>query len=192
MDERRPFSCGRLLLNRRTRSFLGYPVPAHQELDKLCAQLPKGWRLIHPADRHLTLLFLGDIDDQQRDLIWTQARHQLPPGGEYPALSLSGFGHPRSPRTLALTLTASPIADWILQRSPALCALSGRQPEQREPRPHVSLAHWAGSGSPCFESLPSVSELTIPLQELALFQRAPTGAANENGLRYRCWTREPL
>ena len=179
-------------MTERTRSFLGCPVPSHPDLEQICAQLPNGWQLIHPADRHLTLLFLGDINDQQRELIWTQARRSPPPRGEYLALSLSGFGHPLSPRTLALQLAAAPIADWMQQRCPELCALIGREPERRAPRPHVSLAYWRGRGSPSFESLPFVQGLRIPLHKLALFQQAPTSVENGNGPRYRCWALEPL
>lgn len=179
-------------MNTRNRCFLGYPLTPHPGVDRLCARLPDDWQLIHPADRHLTLLFLGELGDQQRERIWAQARRKPPPRGEYSALALSGFGHPRSPRTLALTLAADPVADWMRKHTPSLCALTDLVPEARTPLPHISLAYWRGRTPPDFTQLPTVAGLRISLNNLALFQRATAKPQPDQGPRYHCWAMEPL
>lgn len=174
------------------RSFIGYPIDSAKIFDQICQYLPHGWQPAHPADRHLTLLFLGDIDDQQRDTIWAKLLSCPPPVGVYPAIKLSAFGPTNSQRTLALELSAVPVAKWMRQRSTALCRVLGREPEQGEPRPHISLAFWPGTGKPKFEPLPALPELSIALSSVALFQRAPSQADDAGRPRYHCWARTPL
>lgn len=174
------------------RSFLGYPLEKNAALDRLCTALPDGWQPVHSTDRHLTLVFLGDIDHQQQHKVWHRTQQTPPPTGQFPALELSGFGHPRSPRTLALTLDAAPIADWIQQYSPAICSISNRHADRRPPRPHVSLAYWRGHGAAKFARLPAVRNLRVALLEWAMFERIFAPSGSEHGPRYRCRIRSRI
>jgi RNA 2',3'-cyclic 3'-phosphodiesterase len=129
------------------RLFTGLEIPASvaQSLAIMRGGLP-GARWIDPENYHLTLRFIGDIDDAlARDIASLLSRVQRVPF-ELRLDGLSSFGG-RKPR--AVVAAASPVAplmelqaehDRLLQRL-------GLEPEGRKYTPHVTLARLRDSSS---------------------------------------------
>jgi 2'-5' RNA ligase len=129
------------------RLFTALEIPPHvaQSLAMTRGGLP-GARWIDPENYHLTLRFIGDIDDAlAHDIAGLLGRVRRTPF-ELRLDGLSSFGG-RKPR--ALVATATPIAplmelqaehERILQRL-------GLEPEGRKYTPHVTLARLRDSSS---------------------------------------------
>jgi 2'-5' RNA ligase len=129
------------------RLFTALEIPPHvaQSLAMMRGGLP-GARWIDPENYHLTLRFIGDIDDAlAHDIAGMLGRVRRTPFELY-LDGLSSFGG-RKPR--ALVATAAPITplmemqaehERILQRL-------GLEPEGRKYTPHVTLARLRDSSS---------------------------------------------
>ena len=129
------------------RLFTGLEIPRHvgESLAIMRGGLP-GARWIDPENYHLTLRFIGDIDDAlARDIAGLLGRVQRRPF-ELRLDGLTSFGG-RKPR--ALVATATPIAALIeLQaEQERLLQRMGLEPEGRKYIPHVILARLRESSS---------------------------------------------
>lgn len=164
----------------RQRSFLAYPIASSPALTAICAQLADGWEAVHPQDRHLTVAFLGQITEQQRSRIWRQTQLQPPPAASVQARSLDRYGHPDSPGTLALSLDARAVAEWMLAHRVTLAALAGTSIDPRPPRPHVSIAHWRGRGRAPPAPPIQVGSLCWLLDSVALYTGAQSAADKQS------------
>lgn len=123
------------------RLFTGLEIPpgVAQELTRLRGGLP-GARWVEPANYHLTLRFIGDIDDAMaRDVvsILGGVRRRGPVAVTLDRLESFGGGRPR-----ALFARAVPTPELIeLQaEQERLVRRVGLEPERRKFTPHVTLA----------------------------------------------------
>jgi 2'-5' RNA ligase len=129
------------------RLFTGLEIPARvaQSLAMMRGGVP-GARWIDPENYHLTLRFIGDIDDGlARDIAGLLGRVQRAPF-ELRLDGLSSFGG-RKPR--ALVAAASPVTalmDLQAEHERLLQRL-GLEPEGRKYTPHVTLARLRDSSS---------------------------------------------
>jgi 2'-5' RNA ligase len=129
------------------RLFTALEIPRHvgQSLAMMRGGLP-GARWIDPDNYHLTLRFIGDIDDAlAREIAGLLGRVQRVPF-ELRLDGLSSFGG-RKPR--AVVAAATPVAPLIelqaeLER---LLQRLGLEPEGRKYTPHVTLARLRDSSS---------------------------------------------
>src|SRR6202042_2328365 len=129
------------------RLFTGLEIPRHvaDSLAIMRGGLP-GARWIDPDNYHLTLRFIGDIDDAlARDIAGLLGRVRRR-SFELRLDGLTSFGG-RKPR--ALVATATPIAPLIeLQaEQERLLQRMGLEPEGRKYIPHVTLARLRDSSS---------------------------------------------
>jgi RNA 2',3'-cyclic 3'-phosphodiesterase len=129
------------------RLFTALEIPRHvgDSLAIMRGGLP-GARWIDPDNYHLTLRFIGDIDDAlARDIAGLLGRVQRR-SFELRLDGLSSFGG-RKPR--ALVATATPIAPLIeLQaEQERLLQRMGLEPEGRKYTPHVTLARLRDASS---------------------------------------------
>ncbi|MGA3308613.1 MAG: RNA 2',3'-cyclic phosphodiesterase [Xanthobacteraceae bacterium] len=129
------------------RLFIALEIPRHvaQSLAMMRGGLP-GARWIDPENYHLTLRFIGDIDDAlARDIAGLLGGVQRPPF-ELRLDGLASFGG-RKPR--ALVAAATPIAPLIELQAEheRLLQRLGLEPEGRKYRPHVTLARLRESSS---------------------------------------------
>lgn len=178
--EQRPIdaqvSIGRCALGEPIRRcFLAYPVPATPQLQALLQQLPDAFETVHPADLHLTLVFLGTISVQTANAIWEYALTHPPPSMVVRATSLQSYGHPTRPRTWALRMSpAAPISEWMQQHQLPLLVRAKRPAELREPSPHISVGRLRGA-TPMPSSdaiaLTNLTAVELQLDQLALYGR---------------------
>ncbi len=129
------------------RLFTGLEIPSSvaQSLAIMRGGLP-GARWIDPENYHLTLRFIGDIDDTlARDIAGELARVQRG-GFELRLEGLSSFGG-RKPR--AVVAAAAPVAPLIQLQAEQerLLRRFGLEPDARKYTPHVTLARLRDSSS---------------------------------------------
>ena len=129
------------------RLFTGLEIPSRvaQSLAIMRGGLP-GARWIDPENYHLTLRFIGDIDDAlARDIAGLLARVQRAPF-ELRLDGLSSFGG-RKPRALVAAATQVSALMELQAEHERLLQRLGLEPEGRKFTPHVTLARLRDSSS---------------------------------------------
>jgi len=129
------------------RIFTGLELPADvtQSLATLRGGLP-GARWIDPENYHLTLRFIGDVDDTlAREVASLLGKVSRPPL-ELRFDGLSSFGG-RRPRAVVATLAQTPALMELQAEHERLMQRVGLEPEGRKFTPHVTLARLRDSSS---------------------------------------------
>ena len=127
------------------RLFTGIEIPPGiaTQLQMLQGGIP-GARWIDPADYHITLRFIGDIDDATAaDIDELLARIRLPAF----SLRLAGldfFGGAR-PHSVHAKVEPAPELLTLQQAHERTCQQAGLKPETRRFTPHVTLARCRGA-----------------------------------------------
>ena len=129
------------------RLFTGLEIPRHvaQSLAMMRGGLP-GARWIDPENYHLTLRFIGDIDDAlAREVAGLLGRVQRRPF----ALRLDGLSSFGGRKPRAVVAAATPIMPLLELQSEheRLLQRLGLEPEGRKYTPHVTLARLRESSS---------------------------------------------
>ena len=122
------------------RIFTGLEIPAEigQELGMMRGGLP-GARWIDPENYHLTLRFIGDVDDETaREVAWLLAQVRRTEF-ELRLDGLTSFGG-RRPRALVATLAPTRSLMELQAEHERLMQRVGLEPEGRKYTPHVTLA----------------------------------------------------
>jgi 2'-5' RNA ligase len=122
------------------RLFTGLEIPKSlgDSLSMLRGGLP-GARWIDPENYHLTLRFIGDVDDSlAREIAWLlgQVRRRE---FELRLDGLSSFGG-RKPRAVVATVAPSPSVMELQAEHERLMQRVGLEPERRKYTPHITLA----------------------------------------------------
>jgi len=174
------------------RIFFGVRLsqPETEQLASLQARIPEQLegarpRLVPPANFHLTLAFLGNLDpsrldglQQCGDRVQTQCSPGLAAMGR-----ISGFPHPGS-RLIALTGTPDAALDHLYEHLLESLAANSYLAERRPFLPHITLARLT------YSAIPNPSwplSLDLPVVSFALFQ----SVSNTRGVQYRVlkeWT----
>jgi RNA 2',3'-cyclic 3'-phosphodiesterase len=129
------------------RIFTALEIPADvgQELAMLRGGLP-GARWIDRENYHLTLRFIGDVDDEiAREVAWILGQVRRP-GFELRFDGLISFGG-RRPRAVVATLAPTPALIELQAEHERLLQRVGLEPEGRKYTPHVTLARLRDSSS---------------------------------------------
>jgi RNA 2',3'-cyclic 3'-phosphodiesterase len=129
------------------RLFTGLEIPddIRQSLSMLRGGLP-GARWIDPDNYHMTLRFVGDVDDMvAREIVFmlgkvSRGRFELRLDG------LSSFGG-RKPRAVVATVAPSPAVMELQAEHERLMQRIGIEPEGRKFTPHVTLARLRDTSS---------------------------------------------
>jgi 2'-5' RNA ligase len=127
------------------RLFSGIEVPqaVAERLSLLRAGLP-GARWIDPANYHLTLRFLGDVDGATaRDFTLALGEIAAAPF-ELRLDALGSFGGGK-PRAIFASLAPSPDLDALQRAHERAAREVGLPPEPRNYKPHVTLARLKGA-----------------------------------------------
>jgi RNA 2',3'-cyclic 3'-phosphodiesterase len=129
------------------RLFTGVEIP-HEVAQALASQrggLP-GARWIDPANYHLTLRFIGDVDDSIADEVELLLGKVKRNAFELHLEGLTSFGG-RKPRAVVATVTpAQPLLE-VQAEHERLMQRIGLDPEGRKYTPHVTLARLRDSSS---------------------------------------------
>lgn len=129
------------------RLFTGLEIPddVRQSLSMLRGGVP-GARWIDPENYHLTLRFVGDVDDTvAREIVFTLG--QVRRGSfELQLDGLSSFGG-RKPRAVVATVAPSTAVMELQAEHERLMQRIGMEPEGRKFTPHVTLARLRDTSS---------------------------------------------
>jgi 2'-5' RNA ligase len=129
------------------RLFTGLEIPSEVEssLAMLRGGLP-GARWVEPDNYHITLRFIGDVDDalaREIESMLAQVRRR---GFELRLDGLSSFGG-RKPRAVVASIPAVPALTDLQAEHERLMQRIGLEPEGRKYTPHVTLARLRDSSS---------------------------------------------
>ncbi|KAA2237121.1 RNA 2',3'-cyclic phosphodiesterase [Salinarimonas soli] len=131
------------------RLFTGLEIPPEigAELSRCRGGLP-GARWVEPENYHVTLRFIGDVDEAVAADIYaaleeTRARAAVPVAIE----GLASFGGGR-PHAVFAAVTPSPALSELQAEHEALARRVGLAPEKRKFHPHVTLARLRHVSSP--------------------------------------------
>src|SRR5262245_36932242 len=129
------------------RIFTGLEVPADvaQSLSMLRGGL-QGARWIDPENYHLTLRFIGDVDDMTANEVASLLGRVRRPALELRFADLSAFGG-RHPRAIVAALAQTPALMELQAEHERLMQRVGLEAEGRKFTPHVTLARLRDSSS---------------------------------------------
>lgn len=123
------------------RLFTGLEIPAEiaERLSFFRGGLP-GARWIEPSDYHVTLRFLGEVDDViAADLDAGLAEARARPAFSVTLDGLASFGGDR-PRSIYASVAPSPELTDLQDEHERIARRAGAAPERRKFTPHVTLA----------------------------------------------------
>ena len=117
---------------------LELPVTVRNRLEELQGGVP-GARWIEPEDMHITLRFIGEVDeDVAHDIDSSLTAIRAAPF----EISLAGIGEfgGKTPRMLWAGVAKSEPLNTLVQKIENACQRLGLEPETRKYTPHVTLA----------------------------------------------------
>lgn len=157
------------------RLFTGLEIPAAvgEALSRHRGGVP-GARWVEPADYHITLRYVGDVDGGLAEEIAGALAETRPRGALALALDgLASFGGDR-PRAILATVVPSPELLDLQAEQERLARQAGAEPERRKFTPHVTLARLRREAGP--EDVAAYlgerglfTPLTVPVERVALF-----------------------
>lgn len=129
------------------RLFVGLAVP--EDLRATLAERQNGVpgaRWVEPKNLHVTLRFIGEVDENVAadiDAHLAEVRAPAPPVG---LNGLGRFGDKRGTRILYVGVEPHPALIHLRDKVESACVRAGLEPEARKFKPHVTLARFKGSG----------------------------------------------
>lgn len=117
---------------------LEIPSPIAFSLSLLRGGLP-GARWVDSENYHVTLRFIGDIDQRTADEVARALARVDRPGFELSLEGLDALGG-RKPHSIAACVKASPALRELQAQHERILQRIGLEPERRRFRPHVTLA----------------------------------------------------
>lgn len=123
------------------RLFVGLELPANmrQHLAMLSGGLP-GARWVRPESYHLTVRFIGDVDEGRFDDIDAALSRIRAPAFDLTLESVSIFGKASAPHTLFVGVQKNEVLGALHAKVDRALIGIGFEPESRKYSPHVTLA----------------------------------------------------
>lgn len=123
----------------RPNWFIGLPVRAAELPAGILASLPAGIQRFHEQDLHVTVAFLGPVDERSARAAWS-----LADWSRLPALSAvtgprAAFGNPRRPSAYGLDIHGAAVERFVARWRGPLLEAAGQPPDERVIRPHLTL-----------------------------------------------------
>jgi len=176
--------------------FLALPVPTEAWYPESIPEPPPNVRLIRAENLHLTVAFLGGVDEIAAQNAWQKNQGFKTGPLEIQLQSIESFGNPKRP-ALAATLGKGKeaIENAITACRDDILAAAECPAENRPARAHITLARPRRKSSPeelreamAWADRVDLSEVCIPLKEIALY----TWSKDEKGFLYKLVERRPL
>ena len=123
---------------------LEVPAPIAFSLSLLRGGLP-GARWVDPENYHVTLRFIGDIDNRTADEVARALARVDRPSFDLSLEGLDALGG-RKPHSIAACVKASPALRELQAEHERIAQRIGLEPERRKFRPHVTLARIRSAG----------------------------------------------
>ena len=174
------------------RLFTGLELPAAlaAALTRIRGDI-RGARWQRLEQLHLTLNFLGNLDDNTANAV---VKHLAALQAAPFALTLAGlhcFGPPDKPRNLWVGVTPEAPVHTLQQQLHLLLEPLGLEQETRRFLPHITLARFSrqpGSAAALLTNPPSLPSAILPVNQVALYQSTPSA----HGSVYTVVARYPL
>jgi len=161
----------------KVRAFFGLPVPEAQRevlagYVERCAAAARDFRWVPPANLHLTVRFLGHVEQEALDALVTQLSKQGLKGFDLELADVGTFKRGRLVRVVWIGLRRDVAAASELAATvEAECRRVGLEPEERKFQPHLTLARARGREGSAPPSLPEAPRLDPwHAGELVLYQ----------------------
>lgn len=144
----------------------------------LCRGGLEGARWVDPADYHVTLRFIGDVDARVGDRVAGELDAINAPAFE---LELDGFGSFGNKAPHAVHLKVKPSAELVALNGAceAACRRVGLAPETRNFAPHITIARLRGirsrEAAAWLDARQYVGPRTFPVRSFGLFTARPGG-----------------
>ena len=122
---------------------LEIPAPLVFSLSLLRGGLP-GARWVDPDNYHITLRFIGDIDQRTADEVGQALERVDRPRFELSLAGLDAFGG-NKPHSIVACVRSSPQLKELQAEHERIIQRIGLEPERRKFRPHVTLARIKGA-----------------------------------------------
>ena len=127
--------------------------PASPSRSRCCAAGLPGARWIEPENYHITLRFIGDIDEPTADEVADALMRVDRPRFELALHGLAAFGS-RKPHSLFAGVKMSPALKELQGEHERIMQRIGLEPERRKFTPHVTLARLRGASRSRHGGLP--------------------------------------
>ena len=176
--------------------FVALPVAPGSWLARVGAA-PAGVRVFHPDDLHLTIAFLGVVDEVRAHAAFEQARALPLEPTEATLGEVVPLGNPRKPSALSARVVVgeAEIARAMTAVRDAICDAAHAPREQRPALPHLTLARIARSATreQRAEALGwaarlALGEPRVQIAEVALY----TWAVERSTRQFRSVASQPL
>ncbi len=169
----------------RLRAFVAVEVPAAEALCRFLSaarETMPGFRWVEPANLHVTLRFLGQLERCALDRLITELRGVRAQPFTLGLAALGTFGSRRSPRVIWVGVGDG--AEALIELAAgveAACRRAGSPPVGRPFRPHLTLARARDRRGAPLAPLPPFPALPpSAIREIVLFESRPGPA----GARY--------
>lgn len=131
------------------RLFVGLPLPeaVRERLGALCAGLADV-RWVAPENMHVTLRFIGDIDETTAADVHGALSQIRVPAFAIDLVGVGTFGAARKPHTLWAGVEKTPALAHLHDKIESAVVRGGLPPEPRRFSPHVTLARLKGAPGP--------------------------------------------
>lgn len=123
---------------------IGLPEGVRDRLDALCAGLP-GARWVEPRNRHLTVRFIGEVEEPRFPEIDSALSAIRSPAFSLAMNGVDCFGDRRRARVLWAGVRPCERLSALRSKTEAALARAGLEPETRKFHPHVTLARLDGA-----------------------------------------------
>lgn len=118
---------------------IAIPAPVREVLLRHCSGLP-GARWRKEEQFHLTLRFIGEVDERRADDIVSALAAIRAPAFSLSVSEVGMFGEKRRPRILWAGVRGEPALARLRAKGEAALARVGLPPENRKFHPHITLA----------------------------------------------------
>lgn len=155
------------------RLFVGLALPLHLKvrLAPLMTGLP-GARWVPPENLHLTLRFIGEVDEREAALLEEALSTIERPPFDLQVAGCGIFAHRRGPEAVWIGVASTPPLVDLQAAIERAAVRSGLAPEEKRFRPHITLAHLKDVPAPRLQAFVAGHNLfkeTVTIEEFSLF-----------------------